>query len=939
MEEGGIHFGEVSPESPPRTVSDAVYIAVKTQRAGSWNLSVAATGDFRAGEGGPTFPIGSLELAARLNGQPAPFQKCATAPVTLVTDGPVNGGIVAMDYRLSVGYDAPALAGEAEYRSDLVYTTSFGTLATSYVDPNPFDPDVHQVATVRYYYSRVSYPYVTVQVFDSTGRVVLTRSFPRPPDGWYEETWDGRDMAGVPVPDGVYSYSITSSLYIIAGGYINVRRGARSPQRPTGEAGPRYDLGTMLQLSVSSHPQSATVGDIVTVSARLRNAGTSELAHSRVEFELPQGVRSVNETCAFDDGKGGRTATVPLTIPTTTGVSWDLGAIPGGDSVNFSFKAIVGPDALSGDRVLRARASAALGKFILRSEEAVVRLGIDAAAESARGAVVGRVFIDRDRDGRMTRTDEPAQGVLVWAGGAKSTRSDAGGLVVLGGLSPGNHVLRVDERTLPPGWEPRTTMIVVSIAPGETVRLDIPLQPSDQSEADAATASPSWVLAGAESVTLEMGLQYTSLHAEGSVAARAKTGLELSLSSEGRMSWAATSSEMMDRLVAPQQESAFSGLATLVTPIARHVRFTAGLSLASGASSGLPALRVGMDATPVRGLTLGASYDTTQGLPQLSGVWEAPIADGLTIATGVDIAKSGEAILVHPTVSATLAMQSGVAGRLSLRGASHPAAEFAFSLPLGGGLSLSLTHRRHIGTSATQGGPTDSAAESTLQVRYLASGKARLSMVGQYDTANRRFTGSMLVGGDALGGGSWHADLDASFEPSASSVSMQAGIALPGRLEPVARLTCQSEVSRPEHLHTKRKLSLSLSCSVALDQATSASGTFSLKRIDDHSPPVPASTVTQSAAAHLERRVAPGLSLGAGVSWTHLRPGDLSVAALEARAACDISPHARLVLGYRVPLAGSHPAAVGGLWQPGPYLTLLLVSGWDRAVPGLPGEH
>lgn len=929
VQEGGVDFGEMSPASPPRTLPDAVYIAVRTQRAGPWNLSVAATGDFTAGEGGPTFPIGNLEVSGRLNGQPAPFQRCATSPVTLVSNGPLNGGTVAMDYRLSVGYDAPALAAGAEYRSDLVYTTSFGTLAASYVDPNPFDPAVHQVVTIRYHYSRLSYPYVVVQIFNSLGRVVFSRSFPRPPDGWYVETWDGRDMTGHPVPDGVYSYSITGSMYIIAGGYINVQRGSPGPQASGGDA-PRHDSGAVLQLSACARPCSVAVGDVVTVSACLRNGSAFELLHSRVAFDLPQGVRPIAEAAAFEDGRDR-----PITmIPAETGVSWDLGAIQRGASVCFSFKAAVGPDARPGDSVLRARASAALGKLVVRSEEAIVHLGIETTTEAGQGAVVGRVFMDRDADGRMTEADEPAQGVLIAVGDAKAARSDAGGRFTLEGLAPGDHVVRAAGPTLPPGWEPRTTLIAVSVAPGETVRLDVPLRRIDAAARGAAAAPASCVLSGVESIKLEMGPGYTSWHASGNIAAQTGAGLELSLNGESHVTWV-TDGERADGLTMPRREATFSGLATLAAPLARNARLTVGLSTISEASAGLPAFRVGMDVAPVRGLTLTASYDTARGSPQLSGTWEAHLAEGLALAAGADIARGGEDTFVAPLVSATYTGPSGVTGRLVLRGAPHPVAELACSLPLGRSLSLALTHRRYIGAAATQG-QSESPADTVLGLRYLAGGKTPLTVAGQYNPADGSFAGSLLSAGGTPGGGSWHAGLAASFEPSLASVSLQAGIALPGRLEPVGRLTCGSERYRLENGDATRKLTMSLSCSVLLDERTTASGILSLKQVDDHSPPAPVLAVTRSVAAYLDRRVAPGLSLGAGGSWTHLSPGGLSLASIEARATYDIAPQARLVLGYRASLGAADSPAVGTPWQPGPYLRLVLAFGWDRAMPGLP---
>lgn len=930
VQEGRVDFGEVSPASSPRTLPDAVYIAVKTQRAGPWNLTVSATGDFSAGEGGPTFPIGNLEVAGRLNGQPAPFQRVSTSPVTLVSNGPATGGTVAVDYRLSIGYDAPVPATGAEYRSGLVYTTSFGTLAASYVEPNPFDPTIHQAVAIKYYYSRLAYPYVVVRISDSQGQAVYTRSFPRPPDGWYVETWDGRDISGHPVPDGVYSYSITGSVYVIAGGYINVQRGMRGAPAPNSAA--IYHAGALLQLSAWVRPHSAVVGDVVTIGASLRNASPFDLAKARVAFDLPTGLRPVAGTGASEDGPGR-----PITMtPTATGVSWDLGTLEREASVRFSFKAAVGPDARPMDGALRARASAAFGRLMVKSREVSIPLVIESGVEANYGAIVGRVFMDRNADGRMNEGDQPAQGVLVAIDDAETARSDAAGRFIIEGLGPGDHVMQVAEQTLPPGWESRSTLIPVSVASGETVRLDIPLQqiPLQQMDglAPGSAAPPSPAISGTKAIKLEMGPGYTSWQASGKVAAQTETGLELSLSGEKRVTYMTDEGANGPTTSGPEAMS--SGRVTLAAPLAKNARLVMGLSAGSETSRRSPALNVGVEVIPMLGLKLTGGYDAAEGSPWVSGAWEQRLTDALTVTAGGDISRNGEKMVIAPLVSFAYAGPSGVTGRFAVGGASHLAAELACSLPLGRGLSLSLTHRRHIGETTRQG-QSESPADTIVGLWCSPGGEAPFTVAAQYEPANGRLRGSLLLAGNASGGGSWRANLRASFGPRWETLSLRASVALPGRLETVGILTCEGERQRLETGSTVGKLTTAVSCSVVLDERTCASGLLSLKQVDDTSPPVPVHAVTRSIAAYFDRRVAPRLSLGAGGSWTHLDPGGLFLATVDARTAYDITPRARLVLGYRTTLVAAGSSPMGTPWPQGPYVRLVLASGWDSAAPDL----
>jgi hypothetical protein len=78
--------------------------------------------------------------------------------------------------------------------------------------PNPFNP----LCTIRYAVPRPGR--VSLTVFDVSGAVVRTIT-----DGWrepgvYDETWDGRDNAGVALPSGVYFYSLE------AGGFVATRK-------------------------------------------------------------------------------------------------------------------------------------------------------------------------------------------------------------------------------------------------------------------------------------------------------------------------------------------------------------------------------------------------------------------------------------------------------------------------------------------------------------------------------------------------------------------------------------------------------------------------------------------------------------------------------------------------------------------------------------------
>lgn len=949
VEAGEVDFGEMSPASLPRTLQDVAYVAVKTHRTGPWNLTVRATGDFAAGEGGATFPIGNLEVAGRLNGQPASFQRCSTSPVTLVTNGPVSGGVVAMDYRLSVGYDAAVPANGAPYRSSLVYTTSYGMLAASYVDPSPFNPSIHPTVAIKYYYSRLAYPYVNVRITDSQGRVVYTRSFSRPPDGWYVETWDGRGSDGLVVPDGIYSYSITASIYIVAGGYIRVERSPRgiSTHDSTDERRP----GTFLQLSALARPVPAAVGDIVAIGVSLANTGPLDLADVKVTFVLPPGLRPVPETGLVEAGPGRRPA---AWTTTAAGISWDLGTVERGTIAGLSFRAAVGPDAQLAGGVIRARASGTFGRLMVRSEEVCVPLVIQIGTGANRGAIVGRVFMDRDGDGGMGESDLPVQGIILAVDTGVTVRSDGNGGFVIEVPTPGDYVLRVAETSLPPGWKPMSTAVVVSIALGETARVDIPLRKAD--DGPRAGVVGSVVLSGTAVVEAEMSAGRTSWKVQGHAEATTQSGLEISLGGESGAIYMTDEGASELALFGPKPWS--SGRARLAAPLGGSARLVVGLSSGRETSEGHPDVSVGMEVMPADGLKLAGGYGVRDGSPWVSGCWQGRLTDALTLSAGARISTmaavpdgpradmddgesrgtgdGSEKLVLAPQVSVAYTGPSGVTGRLLMQGDLRLTAELAFPLPFCQGGGLSLAHRRSIGDAPHAGG-SGGAADTVVGLWYSPRGGtgSPFTLAAQYEPDDRKLSGSLLLAGGAPGGGAYRVDLRACFGPRQETLSLKLGTALPDHLDAVAALALVGERRLIDGGVTAGKLEGILSCSFVLDERTTASGLLSVKRVDDATPPVPVRVTTRTLAAYIHRRVAPGLFLGAGGSWSHQDPGGVSVLGVDARAAYDIAAGARLVLGYRTALAAAGGSAAGHPQPPGPYVRLVLASGWDWEVPGL----
>ncbi|MFZ5924445.1 MAG: FlgD immunoglobulin-like domain containing protein [Bacillota bacterium] len=905
VDDGKVDFGDVSPVSSPYTARDAVYIAVKTWGTSTWNLTMNATRDFSAGDGGPTFPISNLEVAARLNGEPAPFRKCSTSPVALISNGPVVGGIVVMDYRLNVGYDVPPVAPGARYGSELVYTTSYGHVAASFVDPNPFNPYTDGAVRVKYRYIASSSS-LYFRIYNSAGILVYSRSLPKPAEGWHEETWDGKKTDGSIVPDGTYSYYVTTSIYALAGGYIQVQT-TPAPAAPRDDGtGPR---GMAIELSTRAEPATASVGDILTYSASIRNTSTFALENGHVSFSLPNGIRLVPGTDYID----GRHS---LGTGTGTGTSWRLGRLASGSTVSVSFKALVGPDARPGAATGYARVTGTVGTVAVSSAEAKVLVYIRDQIAAAFGTVAGAVFVDENGNGKMDAGEQPVKGVVLTLDSTEAAKSDSGGRFVLDRLAAGDYVLAVAAKSLPPGHRPRSPVILVSVAEGETVRFDIPLERPTK---EPGGQSPQGFLVGTGILKLEASPGHTSWDAQGNIAGGMRNGPDLTLTAR----------------LGPT--SSLMGRVGFTAQLARTARFVASVSQDISSDGRHPVLDVRVEAAPMPHLTLTAGYEGSRGASWMSGEYEHCLTDALTLTASLRLSPQASPapdeghstdhdpgrVVIVPQASLTYSGASGVTGRLSFGGASPPAAEAACALPLGSRLRLSIVHR------------WNELAPPTTLIGLNYTGGGSFALGAEYQPGHQRLQGTLRLAARISPGDPYRADLRASFEPRRQDISLKLSLRFQGFRDAAVSLA-QGFESRETTSGTRvATSSIVFAGSLRLSEHVTASASWSMKQADEISAGSSAHALTRGVAIHLDRRVTSRVSLGAGAMWASQDPGGVSLVTLDLMAAYDVTSRARLVVGYRsMPGATGSPPAEAP-WPVGPYVRLLLALGGEFAASGL----
>jgi hypothetical protein len=82
------------------------------------------------------------------------------------------------------------------------------------------------------------------------------------------------------------------------------------------------------------------------------------------------------------------------------------------------------------------------------------------------GRVSGVVWLDVNENGRIDDTEQPLADVRVVTGSGRDTLTDGNGYFMIGDLPPGEHILLLDEKTLPERTRSAAGSLTVKISAG-----------------------------------------------------------------------------------------------------------------------------------------------------------------------------------------------------------------------------------------------------------------------------------------------------------------------------------------------------------------------------------------------------------------------------------------------------------------------------------------
>ena len=213
-----------------------------------------------------------------------------------------------------------------------------------------------------------------------------------------------------------------------------------------------------LALSKEADRRSASIGEIVTYTLRLKNPRAERSDLSLVDL-APRGFAYVGGSARAEmiSAQGvvqpfGQIGTPENGEASSGMLEFGPYRIPAGSTLRIRYQMILGSDVTAGEKKNRAQAFLPGNVPVSNQAAAAVRVVRDPLLGQA--LVFGKVFCDRDEDGGQDRgRDRGIPGARIYIDTGWYAESDTTGKYHLKGIDPGLHLFKIDENTLPPGSE------------------------------------------------------------------------------------------------------------------------------------------------------------------------------------------------------------------------------------------------------------------------------------------------------------------------------------------------------------------------------------------------------------------------------------------------------------------------------------------------------
>jgi uncharacterized repeat protein (TIGR01451 family) len=206
-------------------------------------------------------------------------------------------------------------------------------------------------------------------------------------------------------------------------------------------------LPSFISISKTANKKVAEIGDIVTYQVQITNSSPQPLLNIGVYDLLPYAFQYVRNSARFN----GRIIE-PAVHPAMNQLTWTVpDTIAPAKSITLVYQLAIGADALESEGMNTAYASAATttGSTLVSSPsqwQVTVRPGVF----TEKGLIIGKVFYDDNRNTFQDPGENGVKGIELWMEDGTKITTGNDGKFSLPEVKPGQHVMRINETTLPP---------------------------------------------------------------------------------------------------------------------------------------------------------------------------------------------------------------------------------------------------------------------------------------------------------------------------------------------------------------------------------------------------------------------------------------------------------------------------------------------------------
>ena len=206
--------------------------------------------------------------------------------------------------------------------------------------------------------------------------------------------------------------------------------------------------GLLIEKTVSR--KTVEMGEYVDYSIKIKNVSGQLLGRIRVTDRLPAGFAYVPNTARLDAGTKRLDGSA---LPEPEGgvgpvLVFNTGSIEDQSVIVLSYRVRVGPGALQGDGINRARATSAAPLTKISNESSAI-VQVLPGVFTDRGFIIGTVYADCNNNRERDDAEPGIPGVRLFLEDGTSVTTDAQGKYSLYGLRPKTHVLKLDVTSLP----------------------------------------------------------------------------------------------------------------------------------------------------------------------------------------------------------------------------------------------------------------------------------------------------------------------------------------------------------------------------------------------------------------------------------------------------------------------------------------------------------